>query len=301
MTESAAGRLRWKENRPFGLEVDFDLRQPLTESERGALHDLLYTHSLLLFRCQALTMAEQIGIAECFGPLLASADDGVGYLSNIEGKGTQGRIRLPYHSDLAFTSDPYLAISFLAIDVQGGRSSTRFANGAYTWRMLPAPLKDRLRSLEATTVFPADQTVRHLESEVPIPNWAPRFTRPVIMPHPVTGAPILYVCEQQTARIEGLAPAESDALINELFNYLYRPENIYEHSWHNGDFLVIDNLALQHARDDVSDVGERTLQRVVVARKSFFELCPQFDPSQYQTKDTDSTLATSVLPYQKSS
>jgi len=301
MTESAAGRLRWKANRPFGLEVEFDLRQPLTEIERGALHDQLYAHGLLLFRGQALTMEEQIRVAECFGPVLISAADGIGYLSNVEGKGTQGRIRLPYHCDLAFTPDPYLAISFLALDVQGGRSSTRFANGAHTYRMLPVALKDRLRGLAATAVFPADQTLRHLESEVPIPDWAPRFTRPVIMPHPVTGAPILYVCEQQTARIEGLAPVESDALIKQLFDYLYRPGNIYEHRWHNGDFLVIDNLALQHARDDVSDVGERTLQRVVVARKSFFELCPQFDPSQYQTKDTDSTLATSVLPYQKSS
>ncbi len=208
MTQSA-GRLNWNENRPFGLEIDFDLRQPLTETERSALHDLLYTYGLLLFRGQALTMAEQIRVAECFGPVLASADDGVGYLSNVEGKGTQGRIRLPYHSDLAFTSAPYLAISFHAIDVQGGRSSTRFANGAHTYRMLPAPLKDRLRGLEATAVFPADQTVRHLESEVPIPDWAPRFTRPVVMPHPVTGAPILYVCEQQTARIEGLAPAKA--------------------------------------------------------------------------------------------
>ncbi len=139
MTQSAAGRLRSKENRPFGLEVDFDLRQPLTEIERGALHDQLYAHGLLLFRGQALTMEEQIGVAECFGPVLASADDGVGYLSNVEGKGTQGRIRLPYHSDLAFTSDPYLAISFLALDVQGGRSSTRLAHGAYTYRMRSFP------------------------------------------------------------------------------------------------------------------------------------------------------------------
>ncbi len=98
----------------------------------------------------------------------------------------------------------------------------------------------------------------------------------------------------------GAGAGESDALIKELFDYLYRPENIYEHRWHNGDFLVIDNLALQHARDDVSDVGERTLQRVVVARKSFFELCPQFNPTQFQTQETDSTLAASVLPYQKS-
>jgi taurine dioxygenase len=245
-------------------------------------------------------MEEQIRFAGCFGPVLA-ADDGVGYLSNVEGKGSQGRIRLPYHSDLAFTSEPYLAISFLALDVQGGRSSTRFASGVHTYRILPVPLKEKLRDLSATAVFPADQTVRHLESEVPIPGWAPRCTRPVVMAHPVTGAPILYVCEQQTARIEGLAPAASNALIKELFGYLYRPENIYEHRWHNGDFLVMDNLALQHARDDVSDVGERTLQRVVVARKSFYELCPQFDPAQFRTKETDSTLTAGALPYQKSS
>jgi alpha-ketoglutarate-dependent taurine dioxygenase len=292
------GRLAWKENRPFGIEIDFDLRQPLSETERGALRRLLFEHGLLILRGQSLTMEQQVEVSGYFGTVLRTSD-GIDYVSNVEGKGGQGRIKLPFHSDLAFTSDPYQVISFLAVEVPGGRSSTKFANGAHTYRTLPDNLKARLEGLEATAVFPSDQTVRHLESEMPIPQWAPRFTRPAIMPHPVTGASILYVCEQQTARIEDLPMAESDALIKELFDYLYRPENVYEHRWYNGDFLIVDNLALQHARDDISDVGERTLQKVVVARKGFFELCPQFHPSQYRTQETE-MLKGDVLPYRRS-
>ena len=144
---STCGRLAWKDNQPFGVEIDFDLREPLTEIERDALRDLLYQNGLLLLRGQRLTMDDQTRLSECFGPVLRSGSDGIGYVSNVEGKGGQGRIRLPFHSDLAFTSDPYLVISFLAIDVQGGRSSTRFASGAHTFRKLPAELKTRLEGL----------------------------------------------------------------------------------------------------------------------------------------------------------
>ena len=52
---------------------------------------------------------------------------------------------------------------------------------------------------------------------------------------------------------------------------------MYEHRWYNGDLVIWDNIALQHARGDMSGCIPRVLQRVCVADKTFFELCPQFD------------------------
>jgi taurine dioxygenase len=80
----------------------------------------------------------------------------------------------------------------------------------------------------------------------------------------------------QTARLDGLAQAESDAVLRALFSHLYAPENVYRHPWRNGDVVIWDNLALQHARPDLTGIKPRRLQRIAVADKSFFDLCPQF-------------------------
>ena len=93
--------------------------------------------------------------------------------------------------------------------------------------------------------------------------------------NPQTGTRALYVSELQTDRIEGLPLAESDQLLQELFGYLYAPDNVYEHWWHEGDLVVWDNFAVQHGRRDLADVGRRTLQRAVIGEKTLFEQCPQ--------------------------
>ena len=70
--------------------------------------------------------------------------------------------------------------------------------------------------------------------------------------------------------------AESDATLNALFAELYRDDRVYRHHWNNGDLVIWDNIALQHARCDLTGMTPRRLQRIVVADKSFFDLLPQF-------------------------
>jgi alpha-ketoglutarate-dependent taurine dioxygenase len=48
---------------------------------------------------------------------------------------------------------------------------------------------------------------------------------------------------------------------------LYRPENILKHSWRNGDFVIWDNIALQHMRGSLAHCGKRVLQRVIVGKE----------------------------------
>ena len=67
-------------------------------------------------------------------------------------------------------------------------------------------------------------------------------------------------------------------LLGELFDHLYAPANVYRHRWRNGDLVIWDNIALQHARPDQSATPRRRLRRVAVAEKTFFQLCPQFPP-----------------------
>ena len=55
-----------------------------------------------------------------------------------------------------------------------------------------------------------------------------------------------------------------EALLAEFRAVLYDPNNIYEHRWRNGDFLVWSNHAYHHARGGLVPGKTRTLQRVCI-------------------------------------
>jgi taurine dioxygenase len=64
--------------------------------------------------------------------------------------------------------------------------------------------------------------------------------------HPVTGAKSLYVCPAVISHIEGMDPAESAALIEELTAHITQPRTVYTHRWHQGDLVMWDNRAVLH-------------------------------------------------------
>lgn len=104
----------------------------------------------------------------------------------------------------------------------------------------------------------------------------PHQIRPVVISHPRTDEPLLYVGNMQTTRIVGMDREHSDATLDALFRELYREDRIYRHNWNNGDLVIWDNIALQHSRGDLTGMTPRQLQRIVVADKSFSTCCLSF-------------------------
>lgn len=262
----------WQERtiEPFGMEIDIRLDQPWPDGFEQRMLALFDEHKLLLFRQQQLTEGEQVGILSLFGKVLGSK----GEFREISSDGNLGAGPLTWHSDLAFTEEPFKIISLQAMEVNDGQSWTGFANSVNVLRTLPAPLADRIAGRDAVTPIAMIQSHRAVDYDVP--DYVPQQTRPAIIDHPRTGEPVLYINHMQTARIEGLAREESDALLASLFDELYAEDRVYRHYWNNGDFVIWDNIALQHSRCDLTGMTPRRLQRVCVADKSFFELLPQF-------------------------
>jgi taurine dioxygenase len=258
---------------PFGVELEFDFSQPLSKTYAGELIRLFRRHKVLIARNQQLDEAAHKKVMSYLGPV---PSDATGLTSNDPNVGMQGDIRLAFHSDLAFAPEPDLGASLFALDLVADASSTSFVNGALVYQRLPESLKRHIDQLEALSVWPLDQTRRNRSMGLR-PN-DPRATHPLVWNHPATGEPILYLTEMQTDCIVGLPEVESEALIAELFGYLFAPESILTHTWRNGDLVIWDNLATQHARKDISQVGLRTLRRVSIARRSFFEQFPELAP-----------------------
>ena len=56
-------------------------------------------------------------------------------------------------------------------------------------------------------------------------------THPLVKSHSETGKKTLYLSRLMTRYIIGMDRAESDKLLNELFDHAERPEFIYAHEW----------------------------------------------------------------------
>ena len=259
-----------RELQPFGAEVNLDLSHPLDPPDQAALKVLLDRHKLLVFRDQRLEPEDQLRVMGYLGAVLPPEREH----RELALDGDFGRSRIAYHSDLLFTSAPYQRLSLFAIEVDEGRTATRFVSGVHAAATLPEGLRAQIAAMDALSVVPITQTHRELDYEPPATLTHNRH--PVLVIHPETGEPILSVTEMQTARIGELPPADSEALLTELFGYLYAPEGVHEHVWRQGDFVLWDNLALQHGRDDQAGVEVRRMRRVVGAELSFYDLCPEF-------------------------
>jgi len=254
----------------FGIEVEADLTANFSEAERAALIDLYRRDGLLLFRNQQLSMAQQVDACGIFGPV--RHDSVENYLvSNVEKDGLLGTRELLFHNDVPYVPAPYLAGALHALEVDDGVSATRFASGFRAWQGLPADLRDEVAGLNALHVRGRAFTRRTLLTDSqPTDNCA---VHAVMGRQDDTGRPYLFVNCDMTACLIGKSEADSDALLERLFAVYYQPDNIYEHRWQQGDIVIWDNLALQHARSEITG-GCRTLQRVTMAKFAYWEQYP---------------------------
>jgi len=257
---------------PFGVEIDLDLSKPLSIPEQDHLRELFAQDLLIVARNQKLDQDGHRRVMSYLGPIPPDPRDQTGIISTDETVGIQGSIKLVFHSDNAYNEEPDVAVSLHAVDLVNGASSTQLASAVLGYRMVPAELQERIADLSGLNVWVIDQTRRTRLSE--IADTDARAVHPLVWFHETTGEPFLYVTEMQTDSIVGLPPEESEALLTELKSYLYDPANVYEHRWNVGDLAVWDNLAVQHARDDLTGSGTRTLLRAVCGTKGFFAQNP---------------------------
>lgn len=91
-----------------------------------------------------------------------------------------------------------------------------------------------------------------------------RASHPVIRTHPLTGYKSLYVNKTFTTRINELAKAESDALIELLTRHISENHDIQvRHRWQEGDVAVWDNRVTYHTATNDYGSAPREGFRVV--------------------------------------
>lgn len=87
---------------------------------------------------------------------------------------------------------------------------------------------------------------------------------PMVIRHPRSGKPALYVNPAFTVGIEGWAPAEAGELLATLYDIAKRPEHTCRFQWHVGSVAFWDNRATWHYALNDYPTERRLMHRVTV-------------------------------------
>ena len=278
-------RLEFRPLEPFGLAVRLD-SPDLSEAQAEQLRQHYRQDGLLLVRGLRLDHAAQIAFCRHFGPVNDSPSENF-IVSNVAADGLLGQRELLWHIDVPYLPEPYLGASLHAIKVAGDPVGTRFVSGYRALERLPADLRQRIAGMKALHI--RERVLDRPNRLTDLVEGDMCTVHDVIRTDP-QGREFLFVNQAWTALIIGLSQAESDALHDEINRHFYAAGQILEHKWAEGDLVLWDNLAVQHARGQAGS-GVRTLQRVTIAELGYEAQYPHDMRAIYEGLHNDALLA----------
>jgi len=87
---------------------------------------------------------------------------------------------------------------------------------------------------------------------------------PVIIRHPLSGRPALYVNGDFTLRFDGWSQAESQPLLDYLYAHASRPEFSCRFRWRRGSMAIWDNRATHHCALNDYQGQRRVMHRITI-------------------------------------
>lgn len=239
----------------IGTEISgIDLNQ-LDEAMAVWLRDLLADRQVLVIRDQSLDRAAHKRVAEIFGTGVLhrhalnkarGGDDEEVYpvRTTGESKMTAGE---GWHTDVSCDPAPIAAsLLYMKEMPEGGGGDTYYSSMGECFDRLSEPLKVLARSLSATHdgAFP----YRAIYGIEPPPGTHYNKTvHPLVIRHPVTGRPTLWINRGFTTGIKGLSHLENRALMELFFQHIETTLIAQcRVRWEAGTLTIWDNIATQH-------------------------------------------------------
>jgi len=237
----------------LGAEVGAVDLAHLLDAEIAEIRAAFYERHVLVFRDQQLTRDQHKAFGRLFGDLhlhpakvnLGVPGDPEIFDIKITAK-TQVANGEAWHSDLTCEAIPPLASALYITEVPpNGGGDTLFANMHEMYELLSAPIRTLLCELTAFHNGYKDLKAYGYEPE-PGQTY-PTANHPVVVAHPETGAPVLWVNEPFTEKINELNPRESDALLNLLHRHVEANTRFHcRVKWQPNTLVLWDNRAVQH-------------------------------------------------------
>jgi taurine dioxygenase len=270
-----------------------DLARPLSDADFATVVSALGRHGVLCFPDQTLDPPALRDFSQRFGRLQTSVTGKlavrdmpeVGILSNIMENGEPIGLAdagQDWHTDMSYNPTVGFSNVLYAVKVplRNGKplGATQFANMHAAYDELAPELKQKLASATAThdfNKFWEKMRLRPGSIRPPLTEEQrrkrPPSVHPVFLTHPITGRKVLYCNPGYAMRINELDEAESERVLQQLFEHQLQPKFIYTHTWTERDVLMWDHIGTLHNAipDYTADEPRLMLRCQVMADRIF--------------------------------
>ena len=265
-----------------GAEISgIDLREPIDAATVKEIEDAFHEHVVVVFRGQDITEEEQMAFANAFGGLGdrkrspngsnpgGSYDTPFMFVTNIRDEktgepiGAFGDGEMWFHHDTSYYEEPHKATLLYSITLPSWGGNTCFSNMYKAYENIPDDLKAKLEGRKVLQIhdYKRRERIDIYNSDI---SGMLQYEQPIFVTHPVTKRKELYISRLMSAKIEGLAPEENEAILNQLFDFSEDPSVVFEHEWAKGDLVMWDNYASIHMRRDFPRDEPRLMRRLTL-------------------------------------
>ena len=276
----------------FGVEVEVDLSQPLSDGAFAEIERAFYAGQVLAIRGQRLAPRQFASFAARFGPPQPHVidqfhhpeDPNILILSNVKKNGQPTGLQDAgsyFHTDYSYLQVPARATTLYSIVVPKVGGDTLFANQQAAYDDLPNAMKKRIAPLYGIHHYgnrhDVDERSRTAASPLTDEQKAkmPLITHKIARPHPMTGRTSLYAVSGSSFGIVGMPDDEARDLLDELAAHSTSEKFRYAFKYGVGDIVVWDNASLLHSATLIDPDDARTLWRVTVLESSLEAVAPQ--------------------------
>lgn len=255
-----------------------DLSQEQTAETIAALKQAWLQHIMLVFPGQKLSQEDLLRVTGYFGKLgklsrpaefrpsgFSKLLPDIMLISNIRENGqTIGALpdgEMMFHHDMIHAEVPHNGTLLYSVEVPTYGGNTLFASGYAAYETLDPKIRDRVEGRLARHHYNYGSTVRGDGRGVAA---FAESAHPAFRTHDETNRKAVYINRLMTVSIDGLDKAESDELLEKIWDHSEKPEFVYEHIWSVGDLLLWDNRCSTHSRTDFPSDQRRLMLRTTI-------------------------------------
>ena len=238
-----------------------DLSKPLAPDLFREVDTALMEWKVILFRDQQISRQQMLSLAHRWGTVfedsllaqVASGGDVIPQkddLENIPVMMRDATIRGQenvWHTDAPYRKKPVLGALLSVVEVPPVGGDTMFADMAAAYDNLNKNLVREIEGRDAWHDWSLGGYGKKYESKLEeYRAVVPPVRHPVVVRHPRTGRPTLFVNRSLTKEIIGIDPDRSDEIIDILAWQADVPEYQFRVHWEPGLVVFWDNYAVQH-------------------------------------------------------
>jgi alpha-ketoglutarate-dependent taurine dioxygenase len=258
----------------IATEVRAPVAALLDPAHAAQLRALLEERGVLVFKELNLTDEQQVTLASNLGTLRAEGKDGIFKITLDQDANAQAdylKGSFNWHLDGTHDDVPIFAslLSGRRLSSEGGE--TQFANSYRAYEELPQEMKDRIDGLKVVHSFavsmrragvaPSAATQAHWDS-------IGDKTHNLVWRHKSGRRSLVIGCH--ASHVVGMAPDESEALLDELLAWTTQDRFVYRHKWSVGDLLIWNNTGVLHRVTPYSLDSGRMMHRTTLMGEEAF-------------------------------